>query len=162
MKKKKTTKRRRASFGKAVQKARRRRKTATGLSEIFSPATAAAAGKGILSGAVGGAAAQLILDNLLATQGKGMRVGVIAAAAFVTGAVLKYPNMAAGMGAVMAAEFVKKASPALSEEAFSEYEDLQEMPLYLDEAGNELYLAEDNSMMESDLYGMNYAPTYAQ
>ena len=94
-KRKKSTRRRRRSV--AVAPRRRRRSRRSGMSEIFTPATAKAAAQTVGAGALGGLAAGA-LNRILTKKNNVTRYGIEIGASFVTYAVLGFPNMAAEIG----------------------------------------------------------------
>lgn len=147
----------------------RRRKRVTRskgmLSELFNPAMAQAAGKTVLSGAVGGAGAVLlgrILPDTMDARKKGF---VTLGAAFVTSTLLKMPNVGAGMAGVGMFN-VLSASGLLAEDEFlQEYNyanDLETLPLVLDENGMD-YLQEESGFLQENEefnYSVGYFPEF--
>lgn len=142
-KRKKSTRRRRRSV--AVAPRRRRRKS--GMSEMFTPATAKAAAQTVGAGAIGGLAAGA-LNRILTKQNNLTRYGIEIGASFVTYAVLGFPNMAAGMaGAFTALESGPIYSKFLAEQddMFAEEDSINQLPLMMNENGEVISLQEDGS-----------------
>lgn len=142
-KRKKQTRRRKACS--PVMYARRcRSRRKTGLSEIFTPATAKAAAQTIGAGALGGLAAGA-LNRVLTKQNNITRYGIEMAVSFVTYAVFGYPNMAAGMaGAFTAVESNPIYSKFLAEDnLFADDNSINELPLMMNENGEVISLQED-------------------
>lgn len=144
--KRKTTRRRCKAYA-PVRYARRRRSKKSGLSELFSPATAKAAATTIGAGAVGGLAAGA-LNRVLTKQNNLTRYGIEIGASFVTYALLGYPNMAAGMaGAFTALESTPIYSKFLNEneEFFADEDSINELPMLMNENGEVISLQQDSS-----------------
>ena len=144
-KKRKTTRRRRSM--KPTSFSRKRRTKKSGLSELFSPATAKAAATSIGAGALGGLAAGA-LNRVLTKQNNITRYGIEIGASFVTYALLGYPNMAAGMaGAFTAIESTPIYNKFLAEDTdfFAQEDSINELPLMMNENGEVISLQEDSS-----------------
>lgn len=128
-----------------------------GMSEMFSPATAMAAGRSIGAGAIGGALAGAV-SKLLATQPAYTRIGIGAVASFITYAVGGFPNMASGMaGAFTAIETQPLLTKFMSaDDDYFDYASpnaLNEMPIYLNEDGEAIYLNEDGeAVLAEEIY----------
>jgi hypothetical protein len=161
-KRKRTTTRRRSIGIKGrVQLGARRRKRTTrrrksGLSEMFSPSTATAAARSLGAAAVGGILAAQV-SRMLAKQPTYTRVTASVIASFLTYAVGGYPSMAAGMaGAFAATESEPMMAKMLNDGNEYDYADagaLNEMPVYLNEDGEAIYLNEDGGYsLAEDIY----------
>lgn len=140
------------------------------LSELFSASTATATAKNMAAAAGGGYAYGIVsplvtnnIENPLAQNA--VKLGL----SFVTSAVLKMPNLSAGMAGAWGYELANKMTglSEMNEAEFVDEDSLDEYPEYLDEAGNPVYLAADgsyvyldemNEMNEDDM--MDEAPTY--
>ena len=148
IKRKKTTKRKRATrpMSAAPKRMRTRRRAKRGLSELFSPETARAAATVVSSGALGGAMAGGA-HKIIANQKNLVRYGIEGAASFLTYAVLNKPSMAAGMaGAFAALELQPIYTKFLNEDAdFAEADAINELPMFMNENGDPLTLSADNS-----------------
>lgn len=161
-KKKTTTKRRRRTMGANITLGARRRKRTTtrrrksGLSEMFSPSTATAAARSLGAAAIGGVLAAQV-SRMLAKQPTYTRVTASVIASFLTYAVGGYPSMAAGMaGAFAATESEPMMNKMLNDGNEYDYADagaLNEMPVYLNEDGEAIYLNEDGGYsLAEDIY----------
>ena len=124
---------------------RTRRRSKRGLSELFSPETARAAATVVSSGALGGAMAGGA-HKIIANQKNLVRYGLEGAASFLTYAVLNKPSMAAGMaGAFAALELQPIYTKFLNEDAdFAEADAINELPMFMNEAGEPLTLSADD------------------
>ena len=149
IKRKKTTKRKRSmremSAAPKRMRMRTRRRSKRGLSELFSPETARAAATVVSSGALGGAMAGGA-HKIIANQKNLVRYGLEGAASFLTYAVLNKPSMAAGMaGAFAALELQPIYTKFLNEDAdFAEADAINELPMFMNEAGEPLTLSADD------------------
>ena len=149
IKRKKTTKRKRSmremSAAPKRMRMRTRRRSKRGLSELFSPETARAAATVVSSGALGGAMAGGA-HKIIANQKNLVRFGLEGAASFLTYAVLNKPSMAAGMaGAFAALELQPIYTKFLNEDAdFAEADAINELPMFMNEAGEPLTLSADD------------------
>ena len=149
IKRKKTTKRKRSmremSAAPKRMRMRTRRRAKRGLSELFSPETARAAATVVSSGALGGAMAGGA-HKIIANQKNLVRYGIEGAASFLTYAVLNKPSMAAGMaGAFAALELQPIYTKFLNEDAdFAEADAINELPMFMNEAGEPLTLSADD------------------
>ena len=144
---KKAIRRRRKSFAKVAPRRRRRRSMNEGLSAIFNPETAQAAGRVVGAGAIGGLVGGA-LNRVLTKQNNLTRIGIQLGASFVTYAVLKYPNMSAGMaGAFASLESKPMYDKFLAEdgELFADEDSLNSLPMVLDEDGNAITLSQDEN-----------------
>jgi hypothetical protein len=156
-KRKKTTTRRRRTMGANITLGARRRKRTTrrrksGLSEMFSPSTATAATRSLGAAAIGGVLAAQV-SRMLAKQPTYTRVTASVIASFLTYAVGGYPSMAAGMaGGFAATESEPMLAKMLNDDDdgneydYADANALNEMPVYLNEDGEAIYLNEDDEM----------------
>jgi len=157
--------RRRSSVAKRPT-VRRRRTTKKGLlSELFSPVAATSGAKTLLSGAVGGLGAGLVGKLFPATTTPEMKAVYTGVAGFVTGTMLKMPNVGAGMAGVAAYNLFQ--AKGLLADDYNYASDLSSLPMVLNEsdamylAENNMYLAEDGNMYlaEDDYsYNVGYYP----
>ena len=153
-KRKKTTKtrsrRRRSLMMSAPRRTTRRRRSRSALSEMFNATTAAAAGRAVAAGAVGGLIAGGV-SRLLSKRPTYERIAAVGAASFVTYAVLGYPHMASGMAGAMAATESAPIYSKFMSESLVDYADvdaLNSMPAeVMSEDGEMLTLAEVNGEM---------------
>lgn len=147
MKKKATATRKRRKRT-AAAPTRRRRRSNRGMSEMFTSATAHAAARVVGAGALGGLAAGAV-NRVLTKSSDVTRIGIEIGAAFITYAVLQYPNMSAGMaGAFAALESQPLYNKFLAEDddddvQFADEDAINEMPEFLNEDGDPLTLSED-------------------
>lgn len=128
------------------------------LSEFFTPGTAAAAGKSVLSGALGGASA-LLIDKALPEQTDQTKALVKIGGGFVMAAIMKMPNVGAGMAGVGVYQLLAPTF-GLSEGA-NYAAPIEALPMYLNENGEALsdnagYLADAGQLAEN-VYP-NYVP----
>jgi hypothetical protein len=133
---------------KAVRPRRRRRTMREeGLSAMFTPETAQAAGRVVGAGAIGGLLGGA-LNRVLTKSNNLTRLGIQIGASYVTYAVLKYPNMSAGMaGAFAALESKPVYDRFLAEEdedmMFAQEDSINELPMILNENGEQITLSQD-------------------
>jgi hypothetical protein len=145
-----TPMKRRKKITKAARPRRRRRSMKeNGLSAMFSPETAQAAGRVVGAGAIGGILGGA-LNRVLTKQNNLTRLGVQIGASFITFAVLKYPNMSAGMAGAFAALESKPAyDKFLAEDddmmMFAQDDSINELPMILNENGEQITLSQDES-----------------
>jgi hypothetical protein len=86
-------------------------------------------------------------------------------AGFITSALLKMPNVGAGMAGVGIANLMTSAGMLAEDDNFSYADDLQALPLVLDEDGGaflqEDYLQEDGFLQEDEYsYNVGYFPEF--
>jgi hypothetical protein len=135
------------------------------LAELFNPQMAQAAGKSVISGAVGGAGALMLNKLLPETMDPKMKGFVTLGAGFITSALLKMPNVGAGMAGVGIANLMTTAGMLAEDDNFSYADDLQALPLVLDEDGM-AFLQEDGFLQEDFLqedeysYNVGYFPEF--
>lgn len=143
--------RRRSSAG-AVAKRRGGKRRGRGLSELFTPATAMDAGRTTLSGMMGGGIAGLLNDVIPIATGFGWRLGYNLIGSFLLSGMLKAPKMGAGLaGATGLLLYQKLRQGNLQEDGgWADEEVLSEYPMFADEAGNPMMLAEDGQMYYLD------------
>lgn len=146
----------RATTKKAAPRKRKsvKRRSKGMLSELFNPTMAQAAGKTVLSGAVGGFGAatlsKLLPDSLEPKTKAFYTIG----AGFVTATLLKMPNVAAGMAGVGFYNLLQTGGFLAEDNNYNYADDLEALPMVLDEDGagflqeaylQEAYLQEDNN-----------------
>jgi len=123
---------------------RKRRASKKGLSELFNPQTAAAGAKVIGAAAVGGLIAGGV-NKVLSKQSMITRYGIQFAGSFLTYGLLGFPSMAAGMaGAFAALESQGLIGKFLNEGEFAEETSINELPEFMNEAGEPIRLMEMN------------------
>lgn len=154
----------------AAKPTTRRRRTATRskgmLSELFNPNMAQAAGKTVLSGAVGGAGAALLGKVLPDDMQPKTKAFCTMAGGFLTASLLKMPNVGAGMAAVGMYNLMQ-ISGFLAED-FEYADDMDKLPLVLDENGVDFlqqngYLQEGDGYLQEDYnYSMGMFPSFGQ
>jgi len=164
-KRKHTTARRRRHTMSEPGRKRRTHRRRRGMSEMFSASTAQAAAKSILMGAAGGAIAGGV-HRIVKDKNAGIRIGTGLVASFLTYAVAGFPNMASGMaGAFAALESSGLYDKMLSDGSqYYDYADqsaLNEMPVYLNEAGEPVYLNEDVMLAENVTLAAGVYPDYS-
>lgn len=115
------------------------------LSELFNPTMAQAAGKTVLSGAVGGFGAATLTKLLPDTLEPKTKAFYTIGAGFVTATLLKMPNVAAGMAGVGFYNLLQTGG-FLAEDSADYADDMERLPMVLDENGvdflQEAYLQE--------------------
>lgn len=151
-------KRRKRTIKAARPRRRRRTMREQGLSAMFSPETAQAAGRVVGAGAIGGILGGA-LNRVLTKSNNLTRIGVQLGASFVTYAVLKYPNMSAGMaGAFAALESKPVYDRFLAEDddemMFAQEDSINELPMILNENGEQITLSQDQ---DGDVIYLNEA-----
>lgn len=134
------------------------------LAELFNPQMAQAAGKSVISGAVGGAGALMLNKLLPETMDPKMKGFVTLGAGFITSALLKMPNVGAGMAGVGVANLMTAAGMLAEDDNFSYANDLEALPLVLDENGSaflqEDFLQEDFLQEDEYSYNVGYFPEF--
>jgi len=139
VKKRKTTKRRHRRLSEMGDPGRRRKRTTRRrrshrskgiLSEMISAPAATSAGKAIVSGIVGGFLVNQIVKLIMPDQKPLTKGLLIAGLSFITGTVLKMPNVAAGMAGV---GILTAVQPATLSENFLSQDELDMLPPVLSE-----------------------------
>jgi len=128
---------------------RRRRSSRKGiLSEMFTPATAMASGKAVLSGVVGGMASRVV-GKIIPGENKLTSALVNLGASFLASSVLKMPNLGAGIAGAYGAQIFDQLAGGMSEDNeetdYASVNGLDKYPDALDENGNPLFLSEDGN-----------------
>ena len=115
------------------------------LSEMFNPAMTKGAMSAVLSGAAGGAAVfqieKLMQNNTPMQQNLALGVG-----AFLMGSVLKMPNMGAGIAAATVYKMFLASNGGVSDGSAFYADPIEQLPMMLDENGDEMYLSEGEEM----------------
>jgi hypothetical protein len=163
---KKRTTRRRTTPVKTTRRVTRRKKGM--LSEFFSPQTAQAGAKIVLSGAVGGIGAGFLSKLIPASVSPEMKSLYILGAGFVTATVLKMPNVGAGMSAIGAYEIFKTKGFLAENSEYDYSNSMESLPMVLNEdqalylqENDGMYLSEDYSLAEDDdSYSVGYYPEF--
>jgi len=156
-KKRTTHKRRKRSLSeglsrKVSRKKHSRRKKGV-LSELFSPSTATATAKTMVGAGVGGYAYGMIEptinENITNPLG---RTAVALGLSFVASSVLKMPNVSSGIAGALGYSMARKSLglAEMNDHDYASSSSLNEIPEYLDEAGNPVYLAEDGTYKYMD------------
>lgn len=155
MRKRRTTATRRKSSA-APKRTRKRVTRRKGmLSELFNPAMAQAAGKTVVSGAVGGAAAGLLQKMLPDTMTPKTKAFYTLGAGFLAASVAKLPNVGAGMAGVGMYNLMT-VSGYLAEDDFSYADEMEGLPVVLNENGamylqdNGMYLQDNGMYLQED------------
>lgn len=146
---KKVVRRKRAPL--AAKRTKRRHTKSKGfLSDIMNPTIAMNSAKTVASGAGGGIAAILVHKLIPATSGKIVRVLSAGIGGFAA-AVFGLPSVGAGFtGGQIALTFQNGLlNDEMEETEFADSESLEEMPLYLDAAGEPFVIEEDSNTGES-------------
>jgi hypothetical protein len=140
------------------------------LSELFNPVMAQAGGKAVLSGAVGGAGAGLLMKLLPDTMDPKMKSFYIIGGGFLSATMLKMPNLGAGMAGVGMFQLLTGAGFLAEDSGSYGYADeIENLPVLLNENGMQYlqenaylqesgYLQEDNSGLSYDVgyYGAGF------
>lgn len=128
------------------------------LSELFNPTMAQAAGKTVLSGAVGGFGAATLTKLLPDTLEPKTKAFYTIGAGFITATLLKMPNVAAGMAGVGFYNLLQTGG--FLAEDYSYADDLDALPMVLDENGasflQESFLQESFLQENSLDYNVGY------
>lgn len=141
---------------KAVHKRKKRRahKPKGMLSEMMSPERAQKTAGAIISGAIGGGAINVASKLIPNKWGNGARVLTGALLSFTTGVVFNMPNLSAGMAGATAYQILDKKmlgegedEPEMEEAEFTDSDVLEEMPLLLNENGEELMEDENGNLV---------------
>lgn len=163
MARRKTTKRKTATV-------KRRRSTKKGmLSELFNPKMAQGAGKAVLSGAVGGASAGMLIKLLPSSMDPKMKSAYCIGAGFLSATILKMPNLGSGMAGVGMYTLLTQGGFLAEDSNFSYADDIEALPMVLDENGagylqdngmylqdNGMYLQEDDLSYDVGYYGAGF------
>ena len=163
---KKRTTRRRSTPVKTTRRVTRRKKGM--LSEFFSPQTAQAGAKIVLSGAIGGIGAGFLSKLIPGSVSPEMKSLYILGAGFVTATVLKMPNVGAGMSAIGAYEIFKSKGFLAEDSEYDYANSMESLPMVLNEdqalylqENDGMYLSEDYSLAEDeDSYSVGYYPEF--
>jgi len=128
------------------------------LSELFNPTMAQAAGKTVISGAVGGFGAATLTKLLPDTLEPKTKAFYTIGAGFITATLLKMPNVAAGMAGVGFYNLLQTGG--FLAEDYNYADDLDALPMVLDENGasflQESFL-QDGFLQENSLdYNVGY------
>lgn len=163
---KKRTTRRRTTPVNTTRRVTRRKKGM--LSEFFSPQTAQAGAKIVLSGAIGGIGAGFLSKLIPASVSPEIKSLYILGAGFVTATVLKMPNVGAGMSAIGAYEIFKSKGFLAEDSEYDYANSMESLPMVLNEdqalylqENDGMYLSEDYSLAEDDdSYNVGYYPEF--
>lgn len=123
------------------------------LSELFNPNMAQASAKTVLSGAVGGFGAAMVIKVLPDTMDAKTKAFYTMGGAFLTATLLKMPNVAAGMAGVGMVNLL--TTTGMLAEGMDYADELEALPMVLNEdpgmyLSENLYLQEDSSMYLSE------------
>jgi hypothetical protein len=135
------------------------------LAEMFNPAMVQNSAKAMMSGAVGGFASVTIM-KLTPQQTPTTQALILGGAAFASAALLKMPNLAAGMSAIAVYRLMDNAGMLADDMDLANYADpIEALPMVLNEDGSEnMYLAAlsrgDDDMYLSENYQTAYAPQF--
>lgn len=145
--KRKTSRKRRLSSNKGLSRRGRSRSRKGLLSEMFSPQAATQTGRAVLSGIAGGMLSKGI-DRLLPVENQLTKGLIQLGASFVMGAVLKVPNLGAGIAGAYGAGLAERLfSPRpmgeMENEEYADPDALSAYPDALDDNGRPMYLAEN-------------------
>lgn len=152
----------RATTKKAAPRKRKsvKRRSKGMLSELFNPTMAQAAGKTVLSGAVGGFGAATLTKLMPDSFTPKTKAFYTIGAGFITATLLKMPNVAAGMAGVGFYNLLQQGG--MLAEDYNYANDLEALPMVLDESGasylQESYLQEDY-LQEDYSYDVGYYGT---
>ena len=116
------------------------------LSELFNPIMAQAGGKAVLSGAVGGAAAGMLVKLLPDTMDAKMKAFYCIGGGFIAATMLKMPNMGAGCAGVGMYNLLTTGGFLAEDDDNFDYADnIESLPMVLNEGG---YLQEGAYLQE--------------
>jgi hypothetical protein len=157
MRKRRTTATRRKSSA-APKRTRKRVTRRKGmLSELFNPTMAQAAGKTVVSGAIGGAAAGLLNKVLPDDMTPKTKAFYTLGAGFIAASVAKLPNVGAGMAGVGMYNLLTVSGYLAEDGDFYNYADEMEgLPVVLNENGamylqeNGMYLQENGMFLQEE------------
>ena len=145
-----------------LKRRRTRRKKSGMLGEFFTPAAAQEGGKAVLSGFLGGFAS-LAIDKALPEQTNTMLGLYKAGAGFLMATMMKMPNLGAGMAGAGGAQFAAGIFGMAEDSEGANYaNDIEALPMFLNEGGQAVSLAEANAMLSEGqpVYNMNTNPIY--
>jgi len=139
-----------AGLARKVSKRRttRRRRRKTGLSEMFSPATATHSAKNMVGGAIGGFGYGMLKPALdTSIENKFAKGAIVLGASFAASAVLKMDAVSSGIAGAWGYDLSRQMQGLgeMDETEFADDDALNEEPEYLDENGNPMFLAEDGN-----------------
>ena len=123
------------------------------LSELFNPIMAQAGGKAVLSGAVGGAAAGMLIKLLPDTMDVKMKSFYCIGGGFIAATMLKMPNMGAGVAGVGMYNLLTTGGFLAEDDNNFDYADnIESLPMVLNENGYLMdgYL-QDNGYLQEDM-----------
>lgn len=136
------------------------------LSELFNPAMAQAAGKTVVSGAVGGLAAGFLNKLLPDTMDAKMKAFYQLGAGFLTASVAKMPNVGAGMAGVGMYNLMTAGGYLAEGGDYMYADEMEGLPVVLNESGamylqdNGMYLQDNGMYLQEDdfNYDVGYFP----
>jgi hypothetical protein len=145
-----TTRKRKRKAPLSSSKSRRRPKPKGFLNDLMNPTIAMNSAKTTASGAAGGAAAIVAHKLIPASTGKLMKL-IIAGVGGFGAAAFGLPHVGSGFtGGMIALNFQNGLmGEDMEEEEFADETSLEEMPLYLDAAGEQFVIEEDPNSGES-------------
>ena len=135
------------------------------LSELFNPIMAQAAGKAVLSGAIGGASAGMMIKLLPDSMDLKMKSFYCIGGGFIAATLLKMPNLGAGAAGVGMYNLLTSGGFLAEDSAFSYADEIESLPMVLNEGD---YLQENGYLQEDYLqensggsnYGVGYFPEF--
>lgn len=119
------------------------------LSELFNPGMAQASAKTLVSGAVGGVGATLLVKMLPDTMDPKTKAFYTLGGAFLTASLLKMPNVASGMAGVGMVNLM--TNTGMLAENYNYADEMESLPMVLNE-DPAAYLSEDLYLSEDGLY----------
>ena len=146
----------------AKRKTKRRApsKKAGMLSELFNPKMFEAGARATASGAVGGAV-MLGMDKLLVNQTDVTKNLVGFGLSLITATALKAPNVGSGMAGARMYKLMENAGFLAEDDQYlQEYQystGIEQLPMVLNENGEELYLSQDQDGMYLEENNMDYS-----
>lgn len=158
--KRRTTRRKTAAPVRRRKAVTRRKKGM--LSELFNPGMAQASAKTLVSGAVGGVGAAMLVKLLPDTMDPKTKAFYTLGGAFLTASLLKMPNVASGMAGVGMVNLL--TNTGMLAEGYDYADPMESLPMVLNEDPSQ-YLAEDGMYLSEDgMYlaenGMDVYPGY--
>jgi hypothetical protein len=168
MRKRRTTVKRKTHAAPARTRKRVTRRKKGMLSELFNPNMAQAAGKVVVSGALGGVAAGFLNKVLPDTMAPKTKAFYQLGAGFLTASVAKMPNLGAGMAGVGMYNLLTVSGYLAEDSGSWDYADeIESLPVVLNENGamylqdNAMYLQEGNGMyLQEDFNPYSYDVGY--
>jgi hypothetical protein len=132
------------------------------LSELFNPIMAQAAGKAVLSGAIGGATAGMMIKLLPDTMDLKMKSFYCIGGGFIAATLLKMPNLGAGAAGVGMYNLLTSGGFLAENSDFSYADEIESLPMVLNESDflQENAFLQENGYLQENSGGSNYGVGY--